>query len=403
MENMKKRILFVTATLEIGGVQSILSNLSMELQQKYDITILLNDTEKIQYPYGGRILSLGLKQQDNRSGLKYQMKVFFKRYKKLKELKRSGNFDYCISMLDSANIANILTGNKQCKVVTTVYTNLSAEKYEKAYRYIVIPLVKGLYNKSDRIIVTSRGVQQDLETNYGLLAERMTVIYDGVNIGELKKQLEQMDKAYCVADRALITSLGRLNYAKAQWHLIRAMKKVIKEVDDALLLIMGTGELESRLKKLVVECGLQKHVVICGYTPNPFYYIGESQAFVLSSIVEGYPTVLLEAMVCGTPCVCTDFASGGREILAPETDIDIRQKDCIEYARYGIITPVCDGKWRDGSEPLTKEEELLADAIIELVTNEELQKAYREKIEGYADSFSIENCAREWKKVLEVL
>lgn len=400
---MKKRILFVTATLEIGGVQSILSNLSMELQQKYDITILLNDTEKIKYPYGGRIISLGLKQQDNRSGLKYQMKVFFKRYKKLKELKRFGNFDYCISMLDSANIANILTGNKECKVVTTVYTNLSAEKYEKAYRYIVIPLVKGLYNKSDRIIVTSRGVQQDLETNYGLLAERMTVIYDGVNIGELKKQLEQMDKAYCVADRVLITSLGRLNYAKAQWHLIRAMKKVIKEVDDALLLIMGTGELESRLKKLVAGCGLQKHVVICGYTSNPFFYIGESQAFVLSSIVEGYPTVLLEAMVCGTPCICTDFESGGREILAPDTDIDIRQKDCIEYARYGIITPVCDGKWRAGSEPLTKEEELLADAIIELLTKEEMQKMYRKKIKEYSDSFTIENCTREWEKVLEAL
>ena len=393
---MKKRILFVTATLEIGGVQSILSNLSMELQQKYDITILLNDTEKIKYPYGGRIISLGLKQQDNRSGLKYQMKVFFKRYKKLKELKRTGCFDYCISMLDSANIANILTGNKECKVITTVYTNLSAEKYEKAYRYIVIPLVKGLYNKSDRIIVTSKGVQQDLETNYGLLAERMTVIYDGVNIGELNKQLEQMDKAYYVEDRVLITSLGRLNHAKAQWHLIRAMK-------DALLLIMGTGELELRLKKLVVECGLQKHVVICGYTKNPFFYIGKSQAFVLSSIVEGYPTVLLEAMVCGTPCICTDFESGGREILAPDTDIQIRQKDCIEYAKYGIITPVCDGIWRDGTIPLTREEELLADAIIELLTKEEMQKMYRKKIKEYSDSFSIENCTREWEKVLEAL
>lgn len=400
---MKKKILFVSATLEIGGVQNILSNLSMELQQKYDITILLNDTEKIKYPYGGRIISLGLKQQDNRSSLKYQMKVFLKRYKKLKELKRSGNFDYCISMLDSANVANILTGNKECKVVTTVYTNLSAEKYDKTYHYIVIPLVKRLYNKSDRIVVTSRGVQRDLVKKYGLSDERMTVIYDGVNIGELKEQLGQIDTAYGVADRALITSLGRLNYAKAQWHLIRAMKKVIKEVDDSLLLIMGTGELKSRLKKLVVECGLQKHVVICGYTPNPFYYIGESQAFVLSSIVEGYPTVLLEAMVCGTPCVCTDFASGGREILAPETDIDIRQKDCIEYARYGIITPVCDGKWRAGSEPLTKEEELLADAIIELLTKEEMQKMYRKKIKEYSDSFTIENCTREWEKVLEAL
>lgn len=400
---MKKKILFVSATLEIGGVQNILSNLSMELQQKYDITILLNDTEKIKYPYGGRIISLGLKQQDNRSSLKYQMKVFLKRYKKLKELKRSGNFDYCISMLDSANVANILTGNKECKVVTTVYTNLSAEKYDKTYHYIVIPLVKRLYNKSDRIVVTSRGVQRDLVKKYGLSDERMTVIYDGVNIGELKEQLGQVDTAYGVADRVLITSLGRLNYAKAQWHLIRAMKKVIKEVDDALLLIMGTGELKSRLKKLVVECGLQKHVVICGYTPNPFYYIGESQAFVLSSIVEGYPTVLLEAMVCGIPCVCTDFASGGREILAPETDIDIRQKDCIEYARYGIITPVCDGKWRVGSEPLTKEEELLADAIIELLTKEEMQKMYRKKIKEYSDSFTIENCTREWEKVLEAL
>jgi glycosyltransferase involved in cell wall biosynthesis len=121
----------------------------------------------------------------------------------------------------------------------------------------------------------------------------------------------------------------------------------------------------------------------------------------MSSIVEGYPTVLLEALVCGTPCISTDFDSGAREILAPHTDVEYKQKDIVEFAEYGLLTPVCDGKFRNGNEPLTKEEEKLAEGILTYLRDDQLRKSYAEKISEYSNQFSLEACAQDWIDILE--
>lgn len=398
----KKRLLFVSATLEAGGVQHILSDLSVRLASEYDITILLNDREKIVYPYGGHIITLNMENQSNRLSIWYQMKVFIKRFLKLKQLKKSGDYAYCISMLDSANIANILSGSRNCKVITTVYTNISAEKHIGAYRYIVAPAVRMLYNHSDRIVVTSEGVKQDLQSNYGLRPEKMQVVYDGVDIDMITTlSREPVEPAEIgTADRVLITTLGRLDNVKGQYHMIRAMKKVSKECTNVKLLIMGNGALKEQLIQLVEECELQEHVKICGYVENPYKYISASKLFVSSSIVEGYPTVVLEAMVCGIPCVCTDFESGAREILAPDTEYGQKQRVSVERAQFGILTPVCDGIFRNGTEPLTKEEELFADGIILLLKDEALRQCYCGRISKYSKTFSIESCVKDWEKIL---
>jgi glycosyltransferase involved in cell wall biosynthesis len=398
-----KKILFVTATLEAGGTENVLANLSLQLKGKYDITILLNDTEKIAFEYGGDIISLGMQQEDDRTKISYQLKVFLRRYLKLRKLKKYGEYDACISLLDSANVANLLSGKRHCKVITTVYTNISASKYSKIYKYIVIPAIKCFYNKSDFIVVTSEGVRKDLEVNYNINPKIMKVIYDGVDINDIEKRKnESIDyNEYGVDNKKVITTLGRLDTAKGQWHLIRAMKKVVAVCPEAKLLIMGCGVLDEYLTELIEECNLINSVKLCGYVENPYKYIAESKAFVLSSIVEGYPTVLLESLVCGTPCISTDFDSGAREILAPSTDIDYKQKDGIEYAEYGIITPVCDGEFRKGNIPLTNEEEILANAIIAYLSDEQLLLDYKEKIKEYAKHFSIEECASQWSEILE--
>lgn len=398
----RKKLLFVSATLETGGVQHILSNLSVQLAQKYDITILLNDSGRIAYPYGGEVITLNMRNQPDRLSLWYQIKVFFKRYVRLRKLKKRGEYDYCISMLDSANIANILSGSRKCKVVTTVYTNISAKNCIKAYRYIIAPAVKLLYNHSDIIVVTSEGVKNDLQQNYGLYPHKMQVVYDGVDIEEIDTLRNEPVEAseYHIQESTLITTLGRLDTAKGQWHMIRAMKKISKECPNVKLLIMGSGALKEKLIQLVDECGLQDHVEICGYVANPYKYISASKLFVSSSIVEGYPTVILEAMVCGVPCVCTDFESGAREILAPDTKLENRQCETVERAQYGILTPVCDGIFRNGTEPLTKEEELFADGIILLLKDEALRQCYCDKIHEYAKTLSMESCVKDWEKIL---
>ena len=200
-----------------------------------------------------------------------------------------------------------------------------------------------------------------------------------------------------------MSALGRLDYPKGYRHLIRAMKLVREKYPKSRLLIMGTGSLYDELNSLIEECNLCENVTLCGYTVNPYKFIANSSVYVMSSIVEGFPTVLMEAITCGTPVVSTDMESGAREILAPGSDFCIKNTSEIEYAQYGILVPVCDGKRYDGSIPLTEEEIKLGQAVINLLGDIKLQKKYRGKYKDYSTGFSRQACAEEWIKVFQKL
>lgn len=402
---MSERLLFVGSTLDKGGIPGVISNLTLELQKRYDIDILLNNEEKMMYPYGGTIISLGVKQPKNVVGLWFQFKVLLKRCVKLYQLKKSGKYLACISMMDSANVANILTKSKLCKTVAAVYTNITSGSFKPEYKYIVGPLARIFYNYADKIIVTSKGVMRDLEVNYKVKTHKMQVIYDGINIEEVREQaaelLEESDRQ--LLGKYTISALGRLDYPKGYRHLIRSMKLVRKKYPNVRLLIMGTGSLHDELDILIEECSLRENITLCGYTVNPYKFIANSSVYVMSSIVEGFPTVLLEAITCGTPVVSTDMESGAREILAPDSDIYFRNISKIEYAQYGVLVPVCDGKQYDGSVSLTEEEEKLGWAVINLLDNIELRKKYKEKYREYSSGFSRQACAEEWIRVFQAL
>ena len=82
------------------------------------------------------------------------------------------------------------------------------------------------------------------------------------------------------------------------------------------------------LEQLIQRLDLQEVVHLPGFVSNPYSYMAKASLFVLSSRWEGLPTVLIEALCCGTPAVSTDCPSGPREIL--------------QHGRYGRLVPVGD-------------------------------------------------------------
>lgn len=116
------------------------------------------------------------------------------------------------------------------------------------------------------------------------------------------------------------------------------------------LAILGRGELEDYLKQLACEMDLEKDVYFLGFQKNPFKFISKSKIYVFPSLYEGFPNALCEAMACGVTVISSDCKSGPREILAPETNIDGETK-IIEYAKYGMLLPVCDDNCYGAKEP----------------------------------------------------
>lgn len=115
-------------------------------------------------------------------------------------------------------------------------------------------------------------------------------------------------------DRPTVIQVGRLVAKKDQLTLLEAFARVIRK-RPAHLLIYGEGPMRRTLERRIAALGLSDCVALPGHTSNPFAAIARADLFVLSSISEGMPSALIEALACGTPAVSTDCPSGPAEIL----------------------------------------------------------------------------------------
>jgi glycosyltransferase involved in cell wall biosynthesis len=114
--------------------------------------------------------------------------------------------------------------------------------------------------------------------------------------------------------RPTLIQVGRLVAKKDQLTLLDAFARVVRD-RPARLLVFGEGPMRRKLERRIKELGLGEHVALPGFTPNPFAAIARADLFVLSSISEGMPSALIEALACGTPAISTDCPCGPSEIL----------------------------------------------------------------------------------------
>lgn len=177
-------------------------------------------------------------------------------------------------------------------------------------------LMKLTYRKADCIVGVSRGVSANLEKLIGLAAGSVKTIHNPVITPEIPHlAAAEVDHPWLKNKiRPVFLGIGRLEEQKDFATLIGAFHKMHKQ-SSARLIIIGEGSLRSSLEKYIKELGLSESVDLPGFTNNPYCYLSNVDALVLSSRFEGLPTVLIEAMACGCPVVSTNCPSGPDEIL----------------------------------------------------------------------------------------
>lgn len=398
---MKSKLLFIISSLNTGGAQSAMANLSIALSSLYEIEWLLNSDEKIAYEFSGKIRTLGIHEPKNRESLVYQGKAFFKRLKEIRRLKATGEYVAAISYLESANIANVLTGNKYSKVIISQRCAVGTRKMGLKGKILMVA-TKLFYKKADEMVAISNGVRKELLEIFGLNPETTTTILNGYNLENVRDGINEKSLDFeKEKDTFTFVNMGRLHDQKGQWHLIRAFSEVHKGDKRARLVIIGSGEEQGYLESLIKELELEGIVDILPYRKNPFSVLGIGDAFVFPSLYEGFGNVLCEALICGLPVIASDYRSGAREILAPNTDFDIQVKKNIDYAEYGIIVPICSGNRYGASEPLEKQEMLLADAMMKLMTDTSIYDKYKKKAEERANQLSLNHKCEEWRVIIE--
>jgi glycosyltransferase involved in cell wall biosynthesis len=118
----------------------------------------------------------------------------------------------------------------------------------------------------------------------------------------------------------VVLAAGHLTYDKGFDRLIEAWALIHQRNPDWELHIYGEGRREAELRQQISELGLDRSVHLMGYTTSLRHKMASSSLFVLSSRVEGFGLVLLEAMACGVPVVSFDCPTGPRDIITSGHD-----------------------------------------------------------------------------------
>lgn len=397
-----KKVLFVIRTLADDGAERALSNIITHFPDDWEIDLLLNNYDLAEFPYKGNLLSLDiLNTKERKSSPFFVVWEIMKRAKYLRRLKKENGYDACVSFLDSSNISNVISGSKYCKTIISIRVSMISKESKSLYRYGANALMRGVYNRANKIVAVSKEIEEEMKKEFMLPDEKITSIVNGYDYKQILKQSEHApEHVIDTSGRKLVVTVGRLNEQKGQWHLIRAFKEVIKKEPTALLLVLGTGALKEYYETIIHENNLQNHVILGGYCRNPFWYEVKADVFVLPSMYEGFPNALAEAICCGVPCIATDFHSGAREILAPEMDILGERIKKTSKTQFGILTPLCSGTFYKGKEDLECAEVNLAEAIIEVLQNECLRKDLKERSLRRKKDLDIKMIIEKWLKVI---
>lgn len=192
-------------------------------------------------------------------------------------------------------------------------------------RWALKQLTRLLMWRADALTCVSRDMVDQYRRTFR--RPRHICVYNIVDDQLSRQRMKEEVTHPWVTDRSqpLLVAAGRLAPWKGFGDLLEAMKRVV-ERRDARLLILGDGPLRSDLQLRIGELGLGDNVQLLGYVQNPLKYFHHADVFVLSSLVEGLPNVLVEAMMCGCTPVATDCPTGPREVL--------------QGGRYGYLAPV---------------------------------------------------------------
>jgi glycosyltransferase involved in cell wall biosynthesis len=334
-----KRILYIIDEATIGGGQVHVLLLASSLDRNmFDVAVMCEEkgflVDELQRR-GIRFVPISISNTFNISAL-------WDCYKKIKKINPDIVHTHGGTAGFYGRIAAFLAGIKS---IIHTYHGIHYVHNSKSFSKAIFMFVEQLLVwTTDKIIFVCRS-DEKLAAERSLTAQnKSVVIYNGIDV-ESFARLDNNEVQSSITSVDFGT-VGRLHHQKGHQYLLMAFAIVKKEISTATLRIVGSGELLTQLQALAVSLGIEKSVEFSGARTDVKEQILAMNCFVLPSLWEGLPLVMLEAMAVGKPVIATSVDG------------------IVEIARHGeealFVKP---------ADP-----DQLADAMIKIYSNKELAK-----------------------------
>tara|TARA_B100000212_G_scaffold89261_1_gene65453 strand:- start:27714 stop:28835 length:1122 start_codon:yes stop_codon:yes gene_type:complete len=370
-----QKIAFFIPKLTYGGAERVIIDIANNLSKRgYLIDIVLAK--------GGKIYLEEISPSVNIINLNSKSTIlsFFNLSRYIQKSRPNG----IISALSHANCVVLLSRkfvNNNTKVVVSERNISYRNTFNKIgfKRFILDLLIKYLYPEAKCIVTVSEGVRESIINTYKFKRDHVKAILnpcDFQKINNLKSKCMLNSKiinGFKSENQKIILSVGSLTIQKNYSLLIKAFKIVSQEI-NCKLIILGEGPERSKLDELCRNLAIDSNsIYMPGFIANPFPYMKACDLYVMSSLWEGLPNVLIQALACKCNIISTDCDAGPREILE-------------------------DGKW--GRLIKVNDTNGLANAMIEELSSKN-QKSFNSGI-GNLNRFNIDKVTNQYLEALEL-
>jgi N-acetylgalactosamine-N,N'-diacetylbacillosaminyl-diphospho-undecaprenol 4-alpha-N-acetylgalactosaminyltransferase len=254
---------------------------------------------------------------------------------------KKNNIETSLSFLPRPNWVAVMSkwfGNKAKIILCEVSTPSQKYNKKKIGGRISLSLMKWLYPKGDLVIANSKGTALEMKEMFKV--KNVDCIYNPVELDVITEKKNLEPATTLEYDLFTFIKVARFQYPKDFTTLLTAFANMKNK--KCQLVLLGIGEDLENATKLATELEISDRVKFVGFDRNPFAYLSRSHCFVFSSLYEGFPNSMQEALACGLPVVSTDCTNGPREMLAPNIDIkkDLFIEENIYVGEAGILVPL---------------------------------------------------------------
>lgn len=352
------KIVFLVPSLGSGGAERTTIYLSDNFSKSGHDVEIVNISDHVFYEIPSFVKYNSLKVSSKCSNIFERFSNIVKRYSRVNKAINEANPNVVVSLLpETAKYILRLHKRKSFVLITSERNNPELDGN--------MELKRKIFHHCDGIVFQTERAKTWYPKE---ISEKGVVIHNAVG-NELVYKVGAIEQR-----RKLVSAAGRLVKQKDYPTLLKAFKLVLEKYPDYILDIYGDGPDANDLKLLASELEMSSNVNFMGVHKDAILQIADSACYVMSSIHEGMPNALMEAMAVGLPCVSTDCPNGPAELILNEVN--------------GLLVPVGD-------------ENRLAKAIIRMIEDKDFAEKCGKNAKLILETHSVKKIAKDYMGYIE--